>query len=113
SDEGVIDGAAQRLPPNGGIDSIELVSYVRPERRVPPRVRTTQIEIRGFGDIPIGAQMLDGRDIAAPVGMKQLVRITPENLRGAFQEDFFGTGKNPAQCESGIVNAILATDQIL
>src|SRR5579864_7061327 len=111
--EGMVDGTAQGLPADGGIHAIELIDCIRAEYRMAARVGTSNIEVGGFADIPIGAQMSDARHVVAVVSLEQIEGIAAEDLRRAFQEDLAGALKNPAHCQSSVVDAILATDQVL
>src|SRR5436309_2277850 len=65
ADEGVVNRAAQRLPAQRGIDSVELGKKVRAQIIVAACVRNAQIQVRRFIDIAITAQMGDGAHIAA------------------------------------------------
>src|SRR5579872_7270491 len=59
ADEGTVDGAAERLPAHGGIDAVKLIFGVE-QRAVAAREGTAERAVGGFGDVAIGAQVLDG-----------------------------------------------------
>ncbi len=75
--------------------------------------RRGQIQVGGFREIAIASQVLDGRDVATPVGVELIVRIAPENLRGALQDDLLGSGEDAAERHARVVNPILPTHQVL
>src|SRR5450759_3042253 len=110
--EGVIDGAAQRLPTQGGIGAVELIVAVG-EGAVAARVGSAEIDVGGFREIAVGAKMADGGDISAAHGGEDVGAIAAEDLRGAFQEEALGRGKDAAEREAGVVDAVLAAHQIL
>src|SRR5262245_6795591 len=58
-----IDRPLQRLPPQRGVEAIELIPSVA-ERATSTRERSAKIEVCRFRNIAIGAQMSDGRKIA-------------------------------------------------
>src|SRR5439155_6673741 len=109
----VVNRAPQGLPSQRGVDSVELIDQRLSDRRVAARIRDAQVDIRGFADVPVGAQVPDRTQIAAFVGVEYITGIAAENLRGSLEEEVFGRGQNAAERQPGVVNSILATHQVL
>src|SRR4029453_15907260 len=118
-EEGVVDGAAQWLPAERGVGSIEIgekpggIGSQLSRVVVAARVRDAEIEVGGFGEVAVGAEMADDAQIlAARCGVKA-VRVSPKDLSRTFGKPFFGRGKETSQRDSGIVDAVFAADQII
>ena len=82
---------------------------------VAARIGNAEIEIGGFGDIPVGAQMLHGADVAVRcVGLEDRSPESPRNIWPVASRKIpFGAGRMRSIENSGVVDAILAADQIL
>src|SRR5258706_7625039 len=108
----MINRAAQGLPTRGGVDSIELIDRVRPYYGMAARIRYAQIEIGGFRDVPVGPQVSHSGNVVPVVSLEQTLRVAAEELRGSFEKDLLGCWNNPAQRQPGIIDSVLAADQV-
>ena len=77
------------------------------------RVGTADIDIRGFRNIAIAVEVLHGREIAALGGPKDVGAVAAEELRRALEEQALRGGKDAADGEPRVVDAVLAAHQIL
>ena len=110
--ERVIDSPPQGLPPQRGVGAVKLVPGIGPGA-VAARERATQVDIGGFVEVAVEPQMPYGGDVAALVGLEDAVGVSAEDLRRAFEEDAFGGGQDAAEREAGVVDSVLAAQQIL
>src|ERR1019366_5446340 len=110
--EGVINGAPQGFPAQRDITAEELILAVG-EGTVAARIRCPEIDVGGFGEIAVGAQMAHGGHVAAPHGGEHVVAVAAEDLRCAFQEESLGRREDAAQREARIVDAVFAAHQVL
>src|SRR6202165_2279890 len=76
--EGIVDSAAQRLPAECRVSAIQIGQEVRAEVVVAARVGHAEIEVGGFGQVAIGAQVADDADILAAAGLEDIRRITAQ-----------------------------------
>src|SRR5436189_5386762 len=116
----MIDRTTQRFPSEGGVHTIEMREEVVLQRGrkgysgivMAARVRDADIQIRGLGDVLVSAQVGDGAYVAALHALEQLVRIAAEELAGGFEENALRPLKGTGDGGAGVVDAILAADQI-
>src|SRR4029079_6835556 len=89
--EGMVDSAAQRLPANGCVDAVELSDEIARLGGgaiiVASRVGKTEIQVGGFGQIAVCAQVLNRAHIAFLLSLKNIRGIAAEQLSGGFEED--------------------------
>ena len=111
-ENGMIDGAAKRLPAKGGVGAVEIGEEAGAELVVAAGVGDAKIEIGGFGKIAIGAEVSDDGDILPAGGLEEAGGVAAENLRGAFEEPVLWSGQNAGEGEAGVVDAIFAADEI-
>src|SRR5207253_8649251 len=92
-DKGMVDGAAQRLPSQRGINPIKLRKKIAAQVVVPAPIRKSNIHVGRLGDVFIGTQMRYRAHIAFCGGSEQRVLcvagIAAEELPGCFQENAF------------------------
>jgi hypothetical protein len=79
---------------------------------MPSRIGDAQIEVGGFTNIAVGAQMTDCRQVIALVGTEQIVGIAPENLSGALQEQPLWGRDDAREGQAGVVDSVLAAHQV-
>src|SRR5260370_9728574 len=108
--EGIVDSAAQRLPAECRVSAIQISQKVRAVVVVAARVGHAEIEVGGFGQVAIGAQVADDADILATAGLEDIRRITAQYLCTSFEEPVLTRGQKPREEEAGIVDAGLAAD---
>src|SRR5467141_509088 len=108
--EGIVDSAAQRLPAECRVSAIQISQKVRAVVVVAARVGHAEIEVGGFGQVAIGAQVADDADILAAAGLEDIRRITAQYLRTSFEEPVLRRGQKTREEEAGIVDAVLAAD---
>ena len=118
--EGVIDGAAKRLPAESGVGAVEIGDeIIRVEEGahagivVAAGVRNTEVEVGGFAEVAVGAQMAYDADVLAAGGLENVGGIAAENLRGTFKEPVLRSGQETRQREACVVDAILAANEIV
>src|SRR5689334_6604445 len=99
--ERVIDRAAERLPSQRGVHSVQLVRAIAPET-VPAGVGCSQAEIGSLVEISVGAQVPDGRKVIAALGTEHALAVAAEKLRGGFQEQALRRRHDPADRESRV-----------
>src|SRR5258708_11691273 len=119
-EEGMVDGAAERLPAEGRICAVQVGHETgRIERCadartvVAPSVRSTEIEVGGFAEVAVNAEMPDNADILAPVGGEHIAGVAAVNLGGALDEPVFRGGQEPRKGHAGIVDAVFAADEVV
>src|SRR6267143_1307511 len=74
--EGIVDSAAQRLPAECRVSAIQIGQEVRAEIVVAARVGEAEIQVGGFAQVAISAQVADDADILAAAGLEHIRRIT-------------------------------------
>ena len=84
-----------------------------PINECPARIGDAQVQIGRFTNVVVSAQVLSCGDVAALASLKHVVGIAAEDLRGALEEDPFGRGNNSAERQSGVVDSVFATHQVL
>src|SRR6266403_170446 len=119
-EEGVIDGAAQGFPTESSVGAIEIGEETgRIESRadagivVAASVRNPEIEIGGFAEIAVSAEVADNTEVLAARSLEQIVGIAAKNLSRPLEKPVFRRGQEPRQGESGIVDAVFAADEII
>ena len=71
-----------------------------------------QIQICGFRDISVAAQVSDYAYVAALGILEYVGRVTAKQLAGAFEKQSFGRRQNSSDGGTGVVDAILTSNQI-
>src|SRR5438874_1465197 len=84
--EGIVDSAAQRLPAECSVSAIQIGQEVRAEVVVAARVGEAEIQVGGFGQVAISAQVADDADILATAGLEHIRGITAYYLCARFEE---------------------------
>src|SRR5207248_11081485 len=114
TNKGVIDGAAQRLPTDSRIYSVEIgyeiVVKLRRQRQagvvVAARVGSADIEVGGFGDVFVSTQVSDSAHVFALNTFEYVGGIAAEELSGAFKIDPFWPLKTAHNGDAGVVDAV-------
>src|SRR5712664_1876311 len=116
----MVDGAAERLPAEGGIGGIEVGEKVFGIKRcsdssgvVAAGVGTAEINIGRFAEVTVEAKMADNTEILAVVGGENVTGVAAVNLGRSLEEPVFRSGQEPRKGDAGIVNAVLTADQIV
>src|SRR5882724_5828517 len=118
-EERVVDGAAERLPAQRGIGGIEIsqeCGWIGGEFAgivVAVSVGDSKIEVRGFAEIAVGAQMADDAEILAAFRGEDIIRIAAKNLSGALGKPALGSGDESCEREAGIIDTVFAADEIV
>src|SRR6267378_1448616 len=119
-EEGVINGAAQGFPTESGIGAVEIGEETgRIENGIDAGIVVTacvgnaEIEIGGFAEVAISAEMADNAHVLATHRVEQIVGITAEHLSRPFEKPGLGGRKKMRQRETGIVDAVFTPDEIV
>src|SRR4029077_6654803 len=64
SHERVVDRAAQRLPPQGGVDTVEVSEEIGTLIVMATSVGDAQVQVRRFGDVSVAPQVGNGAYVA-------------------------------------------------
>src|SRR6266851_7549110 len=111
--EGIVDGAAERPPADGRVSAIQIGQEIRAEVVVAACVGDAEIEVGGFREIPIGAEVADDADVLAAAGLEHIRGITAQYFGAAFEEPVLWRGQKAREEEAGVVDAVLPADQII
>src|SRR6266403_1079638 len=120
-EERMVDGAAERLPTKGGVSGIEVgqeICRVKGSAAdagsvVAASVGSAEIDVGRFAEVAVEAKMADNAGILAAVGGENVTGIAAENLGGSLEEPVFRGGQETRQGDAGIVDAVLAADEIV
>src|SRR5712691_167472 len=111
--EGIVDGAAERPPADGRVSAIQIGQEIRAEVVVAACVGDAEIEVGGFREIPVGAEVADDADVLAAAGLENIRGITAQYFAAAFEEPVLRRRQEAREEEAGVVDAVLAADQII
>src|SRR5216684_3508420 len=118
--EGFVDSAAERLPAERRVSAIQIGEKSRRiEGRADASIVVTagigdaEIEVGGFGQIAIGAEVADDADVFAAAGLEHVRGITAQYFGAAFEEPVLRRRQEAREEEAGVVDAVLAADQII
>src|SRR6266446_330379 len=119
-EEGVIDGAAQWFPTECGVGAIEIGEETgRIESGadagivVAASVGNAEIEIGGFAEIAVSAEMANNAEVLAARSLEQIVGIAAKNLGRPLEKPVFRRGQETREGEAGVVDAVFAADEII
>src|SRR6266446_2581733 len=118
--EGFVDSAAERLPAERRVSAIQIGEKSRRiEGRADASIVVTagigdaEIEVGGFGQIAIGAEVADDADVLPAAGLEHVRGITAQYFGAAFEEPVLRRRQEAREEEAGVVDAVLPADQII
>src|SRR5207245_2023479 len=76
-------------------------------------VGDSKIEVGGFAEIAVGAQMADDAEVLAAFRGEEIIRIAAENLSGALGKPALGSGDEACERQAGIIDTVFAADEIV
>src|SRR5689334_5003500 len=109
----MINRPAKRFPADGSVDAVELIDDIGSDGGVTAGVGSADVEIGGLGQIAVGAEVFYGGHITALISAEEIVGVAAKDLRGAFEKSAFGSGKDAAQRQAGVIDAIFTADQVI
>src|SRR6267378_2900986 len=119
-EEGVVDGPAQWLPTESGVGAVEIREETRRIESgadagivVAARVGNPEIEIGGFAEIAVSAEMANNAEVLAARSLEQIVGIAAKNLGRPLEKPVFRRGQETRQREASVVDAIFTADEII
>src|SRR6266436_698078 len=119
-EEGVVDGAAQGLPAESGIGAVEIGEETGSIENgadagivVAAGVGNPEIEIGGFAEIAVSAEMANNAEVLAARSLEQIVGIAAKNLGRPLEKPVFRRGQETRQGEASIVDAVFTADEII
>src|SRR6266566_5097434 len=119
-EERMVDGAAERLPTKSGIRAVEIREKKgRIERCANGGIVVTagvggpEIEVGRFAEIAVDAKVADNADVLAAAGGENVTGIAAVNLGRSLEEPVFRGRQETRKGNAGIVNAVLAADEII
>src|SRR5882672_1522124 len=119
-EEGVVDGPAQWLPTESGVGAVEIREETRRiESRadagivVAASVGNPEIEVGGFAEVAVSAEMADNAEILAARSLEQIVGIAAKNLGCTLEKPVFRRGQETRQGEASVVDAVFAANEII
>src|SRR5713101_652076 len=77
-DNGVVDGAAQGLPAERGISAVKIGEGVGAEFVVAAGVGSAEVNVGGFAEVLVGAEVADDANVLAAAGSENTVRVAAE-----------------------------------
>src|ERR1700674_180705 len=96
----MVDGTAKRFPAKSGICAVKIGEEIgRNKGRAYARtvvtasVRNTEVEVGGFAQVAVGANVADNADVLAAAGVEHVGRITAQNLSGALEKPVLRGGQ--------------------
>src|SRR6266436_2485073 len=118
--EGVINGATQGFPTECGIGAIEIgeetgriESAADAGTVMAAGIGHTEIEIGGFAEIAVSAEMANNAEVLAARSLEQIVGIATKNLGRPLEKPVFRRGQETRQGEASIVDAVFTADEII
>src|SRR5260370_39684696 len=112
-----IDGGGQGFPAECGVRAVEIGEEIRAEIRaeiaMAARIGDAEIEVGGFAEIAVSAQVTDDAEILTAIGGVDGGGIAAEDLRGAFREPVFRGGQEVADGNAGVVDAVFSTEVVI
>ena len=116
----MVDGAAERLPADGGVGGIKVRQEIRGIKGgadsgtvVAAGVRSAEVQVGGFAEVAVDAKMADHTDVLAPMGGEDIAGVAAVNLGGALEEPVFRGRQETRKGNAGIVDAVFAADEIV
>src|ERR1700736_1584545 len=112
-EEGVVDGAAKRLPAQGGVSAVKIGEEVGAKGVVSPRVGEPQVKIGGLGEIAVRPKVAYDAGIFATAGLENIAGIAAKDFGAAFEEPIFWRGKETRKEEAGVIDTVFATNEVV
>src|SRR5437867_6719883 len=118
--EGVINGATQGFPTECGVDAIEIGEKSRWIENgadagivVAASVGNAEIEIGGFAEAAVSAEMANNAEVLPARSLEQIVGIAAKNLGCPLEKPVFRRGQETRQGEASVIDTVLAADEII
>src|ERR1700736_1868795 len=108
----IVDGAPKRLPPQRRIRSVQVRQKGGARIVVTTGVGKADINIGGFAQVLVTAEVSYHTHIFAVIGLEHLGRIATENLSRTFEEPVLRTREDAGNGNTRIVDSIFAAQQI-
>src|SRR5437870_302761 len=107
-EEVMVDGAAQRLPAQGGVEAVELGVKGGADVVMPESVGEAEIHVGGLAQVAVAAQVSDIADVLPPGGGKDVGGIPAVNLRCPLEKNPLRRGENARDRQAGVVDTVFA-----
>ena len=76
-------------------------------------VGNAEIEIGGFAEIAVSAEVANNAEVLAAPSLEQIVGIAAENLGRPLEKPVFRRGQETRQGEAGVIDTVFAADKIV